>query len=96
MCKASIFLAGKGFGQGVTEYKEIGNTLAQLGVLSDSESVIFKTLAGYRNRMIHLYHEISYRELFEICVSDLSDIKAMAEALRRWIHENPEKIDERL
>jgi uncharacterized protein YutE (UPF0331/DUF86 family) len=89
-------IAAKGFGQGVTDYKEIGNTLAQTGVLSDSESVIFKTLAGYRNRMIHFYHEISYKELFEICVSDLSDIKAMAEALRRWINENPEKIDERL
>jgi len=89
-------IAAKGFGQGVTEYKEIGNTLEQIGVLSDSESAIFKTLAGYRNRMIHFYHEISYRELFEICVSDLSDIKAMAEALRRWIKENPEKIDESL
>jgi uncharacterized protein YutE (UPF0331/DUF86 family) len=80
----------------VTEYKEIGNTLAEMGALSESESVIFKTLAGYRNRMIHFYHEISYRELFEICVSDLSDIKAMTEALRRWIKENPEKIDESL
>jgi len=87
-------IAAKGFGQGVTEYKEIGNILAQMGVLSDSESVIFKTLAGYRNRMIHFYHEISYRELFEICISELSDIKAMTEALRRWIKENPEQIDE--
>jgi len=89
-------IAAKGFGQGVTEYKEIGNTLAQMGVLSDSESLIFKTLAGYRNRMIHFYHEISYRELFEICVSDLSEVEGMAEALRRWIKENPEKIDESL
>jgi len=89
-------IAAKGFGQGVTEYKEIGNTLAQMGVLSDSESLIFKTLAGYRNRMIHFYHEISYRELFEICVSDLSEVEGMAEALRRWIKENPEKIDETL
>jgi uncharacterized protein YutE (UPF0331/DUF86 family) len=54
-------IVAKGFGQGVTEYKEIGTTLAQRGVLSDSESVIFKILAGYRNRMIHFYHEISYR-----------------------------------
>lgn len=89
-------IAAKCFGQGVTEYKEIGNTLAQMGVLSDSEAVIFKTLAGYRNRMIHFYHEISYRELFEICTSELSDIKATTEALKRWIKESPEKIDEYL
>jgi len=89
-------IAAKGFGQGVTEYKEIGNTLAEMGVLSDNESVIFKTLAGYRNRMVHFYHEVSYRELFEISVSHLSDIQAMTEALKRWINANPEKIDESL
>jgi len=89
-------IAAKGFGQGVTEYKEIGNTLAQMGVLSDSEALIFKTLAGYRNRMIHFYHEIPYRELFEICTSELSDIKDTTEALKRWIKESPEKIDEYL
>jgi uncharacterized protein YutE (UPF0331/DUF86 family) len=89
-------IAAKGFGQGVTEYKEIGNALAQMGVLSDNESVIFKTLAGYRNRMVHFYHEVSYRELFEICVSHLSDIQAMIEALKGWIKTNPEKIDESL
>lgn len=89
-------IAVKGFGQGVTEYKEIGNMLAQAGVLSDREYLVFKTLAGYRNRMTHFYHEISYRELFDICTSELKDIKAMAEALRRWIKENPEKIDEGL
>lgn len=54
-----------------------------MGILSNRESVIFKTLAGYRNRMTHVYHEISYRELFvDICTLDLSDIKAMAEVLR--------------
>jgi uncharacterized protein YutE (UPF0331/DUF86 family) len=87
-------IAAKGFGRGVTEYEEIG--LAQMGVLSESESVIFKTLAGYRNRMIHFYHEVSYRELFEICISHLSDIQAMTEVLKRWIKANPEKIDESL
>lgn len=46
--------------------------------------------------MIHFYHEISYKELFEICISELSDIKAMAGALKRWINENPYKIDEGL
>jgi uncharacterized protein YutE (UPF0331/DUF86 family) len=89
-------IAAKAFGQGVTEYKGIRNTLAQMGVLSESESVIFKTLTGYRNRMIHFYHEILYRELFEICVSHLSDIQAMTEALKRWIKANPEKVDEGL
>jgi uncharacterized protein with HEPN domain len=46
--------------------------------------------------MIHFYHEISYRELFEICTSELADIKDTIEALKRWIKENPEKIDEYL
>jgi uncharacterized protein YutE (UPF0331/DUF86 family) len=84
-------IAAKGFGQGVTEYKEIGNMLAQMGVLSDNESVISKTLAGYRNRMVYFYHEILYREFFEICTSELSDIKAMTEAIKRWMKKIPKK-----
>lgn len=43
-------------------------------VLNAKDSARFKTLAGYRNRVVHFYHEVSDRELFEICSSQLSDV----------------------
>ena len=89
-------LLAKGFGRGVSEYKEIGAVLAEVGILNDLECATFKTLAGYRNRMVHFYHEISDKELFEICSSQLSDITYVVEAIKKWVNNHPELIDETL
>ena len=51
-------------------------------------------MAGYRNRMVHYYHEISGEEVFSICTSELGDIERMAAAFRRWIAAHPEMIDQ--
>jgi uncharacterized protein YutE (UPF0331/DUF86 family) len=83
----------KGFGRGVSEYKEIASALVEERVLNAGESARFKTLAGYRNRMVHFYHEISDRELFEICSSQLSDITYVAEGIKMWVNDHPEFIN---
>ena len=70
--------------------------MKEADVLSEDESVTLKTLAGYRNRMVHFYHEISEKELFEICLSQLSDIEIISQAIRRWINEHPTLIDDTL
>jgi len=89
-------ILAKGFGRGVSEYKEIAPALEEEGVLNAGESARFKTLAGYRNRMVHFYHEISDRELFEICSSQLPDIIYVTEAIKRWVNDRPEVIDRTL
>lgn len=86
-------LLAKGFGRGVSEYKEIASGLAEVGVLTEWEGDKFRVFAGYRNRMVHFYHEISERELFEICSSQLTDIKDVAGAIKIWIKDNPELLD---
>jgi len=86
----------KGFGRGVSEYKEIASGLGEERVLNARGSARFKTLAGYRNRMVHFYHEIADRELFEICSSQLSEIVHVTEAIKRWVNDHPELIDRTL
>jgi len=86
-------ILAKGFGRGVTEYKEIAFYLQEEGVLDKSESALLRILAGYRNRMVHFYHEVSNEELFEICCSRLSDIKDVADSIKEWINLHPELID---
>ena len=90
----SRHVLAKGFGRGVSEYKEIASVLAEVGVLVEEERKLFRTLAGYRNRMIHFYHEISDKKLFEICSSQLPDIISTAEAMKKWINCHPEMVDE--
>ena len=43
----------KGFSLGVSEYKEIATRLGEQGVLSQGEAELLRTLAGYRNRLVH-------------------------------------------
>ena len=89
-------IAAKRFGKGVTEYKEIASVLKEEGVFNDESFLRFRTLAGYRNRMVHFYHEISNHELFEICTCQLSDIPETAGILRDWTRRHQEIMDERL
>lgn len=39
------------------------------------DRMLLKILAGYRNRMVHFYHEITPKELYEICSGELEDIE---------------------
>ena len=43
-------ILAKGFGKGVTEYKEIASGLREQGVLAQEEAELLRVLAGYRNR----------------------------------------------
>jgi uncharacterized protein YutE (UPF0331/DUF86 family) len=67
-------ILAKGFGQGVTEYKQIASELETAGVLSHSRARLLSTLAGYRNRLVHFYHEVTSEELYEICRNNLDDL----------------------
>ncbi|MBA4380163.1 MAG: hypothetical protein C0393_05735 [Anaerolinea sp.] len=86
----------KGFAHGVSEYKEIAQALKMHGVITPEIADTMRILAGYRNRMVHFYHEISPDELYEICATSLKDVERVAGAFRKWIHTHPEQIDKSL
>lgn len=86
----------KGFGLGVAQYKDIAAQLGEHDVLQDDEAELLRILAGYRNRMVHFYHEMSAEELYDICTTQLADLEKIAAAYRRWLLEHPELIDESL
>jgi uncharacterized protein YutE (UPF0331/DUF86 family) len=86
-------LLAKGYGQGVSEYKEIAIRLGEVGVLSDAETSVLRLLAGYRNRLVHFYHEVAAEELFSICATELGDVEVIAGAYRRWVAAHPEMIE---
>jgi uncharacterized protein YutE (UPF0331/DUF86 family) len=89
-------IAAKGFGEAVTEYKEIATTLNRRNVISASDLELMKKLAGYRNRLVHFYHDVSADELFEICTSHLGDVEQITDTLRSWLVHNPKIMDETL
>ena len=86
-------ILAKGFAIAVGEYKMIATRLHECGVIDGTIEKIFSKLAGYRNRMVHFYDEITDDELYEICTKKLIDIESVLDTLTRWLKEHPEKID---
>ncbi|MGQ9555630.1 MAG: type VII toxin-antitoxin system HepT family RNase toxin [Anaerolineae bacterium] len=86
-------ILAKGFGLGVSEYKEIAVRLAQQGILSQEDSESLRVLAGYRNRLVHFYHEVGVEELYDICTLHLGDLERLANSLRAWLAGQAERLD---
>lgn len=89
-------ILSRAFGEGIGEYKEIARKLGLASVFSETEAALMVILAGYRNRLVHFYHEISKAELYEICSGRLADLESIRDAFRRWIGQNADKIDSNL
>ena len=86
-------ILGKGYGVPAGSYRDIATLLAHKEVLDRGEEKLFAQMAGYRKRMVHVYHEVSSAELFRVCVEDLGDLTFIRSAFQRWIRDNPHRID---
>jgi len=87
-------ILAKGFGIGVSEYREIAVRLKEQQVLSSDEAALLRTMDGYRNRLVHFYHEVSPEELYEVCAHRLNDLEQVLTAYRRWLQDHPERLSE--
>lgn len=47
-----------------------------------SQAATMHLLAGYRNRLVHFYREVSAEELYQVCFRQLGDIGVMQNACR--------------
>ncbi len=83
----------KGFGVGTTEYKEVATRLSEVGVIHAGQAATMMRMAGYRNRLVHFYHEVGDHELYEICASQLTDVDAVTGAIAVWIADHPDRVD---
>ena len=89
-------ILAKGFGQGPAEYKEVALGLARAQVLGESQGALLVRLAGYRNRLVHFYDEVTDEELFEICTQHAGDVGDLLDALLGWVRRHPEQVEGRL
>ena len=81
-------ILAKRFAYPAAEYKEIAKGLSDRKVIVGDQVELMRKMAGYRNRMVHFYHEITPEELHEICANHLDEIKFLLERLLQWIKEN--------
>jgi len=89
-------ILAKGFAKPVTEYKEILDELQAQGILHETDARMMRELAGYRNRMVHFYDEVTIDELYAICRDLLSDVERILDAILQWVNANPNLLNRSL
>lgn len=72
-------------GKAVVEYKEIADTLGERGVITKGLAERLRLMAGYRNRLVHFYHEVTDKELHMILRNNLSDIESFVKEIKAFI-----------
>jgi uncharacterized protein YutE (UPF0331/DUF86 family) len=89
-------ILAKGFGKVVAEYKEISQELNREDVLKATDARLMRELAGYRNRMVHFYDEVTTDELYHICYEQLGDVERILSAMLKWINAHSDLLDRTL
>jgi uncharacterized protein YutE (UPF0331/DUF86 family) len=69
----------------ILEYKEIAELLGAEKIIPKELSQKLIPIAGYRNRIVHFYHEITDEELYEILQKDLGDISEFVKSMEEFI-----------
>lgn len=89
----SRHLLAKGFGVAATEYKAVPRQLLNLGLIEQPLAEKMVAMAGYRNRLVHFYAEVTVEELHRALTENLSDVEAVVETLLAWVEKHPERVD---
>lgn len=86
----------KGFGKVVPDYAAIADELAAQGVLLPESATKLRRMAGYRNRMVRFYDDITPLELYGILTEERRDVEEILAAIQRWLTAHPETCDDDL
>lgn len=84
-------ILSKTYGFKEIEYKVIAKELGERGIITKELSDVLYTMAGYRNRMVHFYREITPEELFQITRDNLKDLDRFTKEIVSFIRAYEEK-----
>jgi uncharacterized protein YutE (UPF0331/DUF86 family) len=79
-------LAKSGTVELAQEYKSIAKGLKKLEVVDENLGETMIRIAGYRNRMVHMYNLISDEEVYSIIKNELNDLKAFVKQVHEYIN----------
>ncbi len=67
------------------EYKAIAKELGQKGVVTAELSDALYAMAGYRNRMVHFYREVTPQELYLIIKENLGELERFVKEMGAFL-----------
>ena len=84
-------ILAKTYGFKEIEYKVIAKELGEKGVITKELSDVLYIMAGYRNRIVHFYREITPEELYHIIANNLKDFDSFVREIVAFIRAYEEK-----
>ncbi len=78
-------IIAKTAGKGIIEYKEIVKALNDNEIITDILAERLRLMAGYRNRLVHFYHEVSNKELYLILKNNIEDMEDFVREIKEFI-----------
>ena len=79
-------ILAKSYGFKEIEYKTIAKELGKRKVISEGLSDVLIKMAGYRNRMVHFYREITPEELHQIILNNMEDFNRFNREVASFIN----------
>lgn len=67
------------------EYKTVAKELGNRGIVTRELSEVLFTIAGYRNRMVHFYREVTPEELYHLVRDNLKDLERFTQEIVSFI-----------
>jgi uncharacterized protein YutE (UPF0331/DUF86 family) len=84
-------ILAKTYGFRGIEYKAIAKELGTKGIVTEELADVLYTMAGYRNRMVHFYREITAQELHLIIQEHLKDLDRFVREIGLFIEAYEQK-----
>ena len=78
-------ILAKSYGFKEIEYKSIARELGNRKIISEELSDVLIKMAGYRNRMVHFYREITSEELYQIVLNNIEDFDKFNKEILNFI-----------
>ena len=82
----------KGFARAPSEYGAVARQLGDVGVVSREQSGRLARMAGYRNRLVHGYGEVTAAELYDLLAGRLGDFEELLAAVAAWMAAHPDRV----
>lgn len=74
-----------------SEYKEMAKKMGEYGIVNaDFANINFQNMAGYRNRIVHFYADITPEEIYKILNENLNDFDVFLTGIKNVL-DNPSK-----
>jgi uncharacterized protein YutE (UPF0331/DUF86 family) len=77
-------LAKAGHADLAAEYKAIARGMVAIGAVGAELSGPLVQMAGYRNRLVHLYNEVAAEELHSILTQNLKDLRRFVKDIQAY------------